>query len=145
MDISFRQAKREDYEFLWNLHKATMKSYVDETWGWEEEFQKEYFSNQFDTNNIQLIIVDNSVIGAIEIQNRESELFIANFEIAPHFQDKGIGSTILKRIINTSDSKRKPIKLQVLKVNPAKQFYKRFGFETVEKTETHLIMERSVA
>lgn len=145
MHISLRQAKKEDYEFLWNLHKATMKSYVEETWGWNEQFQKEYFNNQFETKNIQLIVVDDSKIGAIEIQDTEKELFIATFKIAPDFQNKGIGSTILNRIINTSDSKQKPVKLQVLKVNPAKRFYKRLGFETVDETETHFVMEKSVA
>lgn len=81
----------------------------------------------------------------IEIQDTEKELFIANFKIAPYFQNKGIGSTILNRIINTSDSKQKPVKLQVLKVNPAKRFYKRLGFEPVDETETHFIMEKIVA
>ncbi|MEL7834668.1 GNAT family N-acetyltransferase [Fodinibius sp. Rm-B-1B1-1] len=145
MKITLRQAKEEDYEFLWNLHKTTMKSYVDETWGWDEEFQEKYFSNRFEANNIQLIILDDTTIGAIEIQDRENELFVASFEIAPQFQNKGIGSTILKRIINTSDNKQKSLKLQVLKVNPAKRFYKQFGFETVDETKTHFIMKRSVA
>lgn len=145
MEITFRQAKEEDFEFLWNLHKATMKSYVDQTWGWDEEFQREYFSNRFETINIELIIHDNARIGAIEIRDRENELLIANFKIVPHFQNKGIGSEILKRIINTSNTKQKNLKLQVLKVNPARQLYNRFGFKTVDKTETHFIMERSVA
>lgn len=48
----FVKQNKEDYEFLWNLHKATMKSYVEETWGWNEQFQKEYFNNQFETNSV---------------------------------------------------------------------------------------------
>lgn len=145
MEIILRQAREDDLEFLWSLHKATMKSYVDETWGWNEEFQREYFDNRFEPINIELIIYENARIGAIEIRDRENELFIANFEILPQYQNKGIGSTILKRIINTSGNKQKSIKLQVLKVNPANRFYERFGFKTVDKTETHYIMERDVA
>ena len=145
MEITFRQAREDDFEFLWNLHKATMKSYVDEIWGWNEEFQKEYFNNRFGPINIELIIYENARIGAIEIRDRENELFVANFEILPQFQNKGIGSTILKRIINNSGNKQKFLKLQVIKVNPAKRLYKRFGFKIVGKTETHFIMERSVA
>lgn len=145
MKITFRKARDEDFEFLWNLHKATMKSYVDQTWGWDNDFQKKYFSNRFGNKDIDLIILDKETIGAIEIHDRETELFIANFEIAPQFQNKGIGSAILKRIINTSDDKQKSLKLQVLRVNPARRFYKRFGFKTVDETETHFIMERSVA
>lgn len=145
MEVTFRKATVEDLEFLWNLHKATMKSYVDEIWGWDEEFQREYFSNRFEPTNIEIIIYKSASIGAIEIQDQEKELFITNFEIFPRFQNKGIGSAILKRLINASGNRQESLKLQVLKVNPARRLYKRFGFKTVDKTETHFIMERSVA
>lgn len=117
MEVTFRKATVEDFEFLWNLHKATMKSYVDETWGWDEKFQREYFSNRFEPANIELII----------------------------YKSARIGAAILKRLINASGNRQVSLKLQVLKVNPAKRLYKRFGFKTVDKTETHIIMERSVA
>jgi ribosomal protein S18 acetylase RimI-like enzyme len=144
MEITLRQAKAKDFEFLWNLHKATMKSYVKQIWGWDDEFQEEYFKNRFHYKDNQLILLDKEPIGAIEIHDRERELFIATFEITPKFQNKGIGSTVLERIINTSDNKQKPLKLQVLKVNPAKRFYKRYGFKIVDEKEHHFIMARSV-
>ena len=145
MEFTFRNAKAEDLEFLWNLHKATMKSYVDEVWGWDEEFQREYFSNRFEPSNIELIIYESARIGAIEVRDREKELFIANLEILPRFQNRGVGSAILKRLIKDSGNRQESLTLQVLKGNPAKRLYKRFGFKAVDSTETHIIMERSVA
>jgi hypothetical protein len=56
MEITFQQAREDDFEFLWELHKETMESYVDKTWGWDEEFQKKYSNNQFDPITIDLII-----------------------------------------------------------------------------------------
>lgn len=144
MEITFHQAREGDFEFLWELHKATMKIYVDETWGWDEEFQKKYFNTQFDPIAIELIIYKNTKIGAIEIRERDRVLYISNFKILPRFRNKGIGTIILKELIKTSDNKQKPMKLQVLKVNPARQLYIRSGFKTFGNTETHFIMERSV-
>lgn len=143
MKISFCPAKKEDYNNLWNLHKATMKKYVDQTWGWEEEFQKEYFQKHFDPEGIQIIDREGAFVGAIQIQDKKSEIFIAKIEISPKFQNQGIGTTILEKIIETLQRTEKPVRLQVLKVNPAKKLYKRLGFETVRENETHFIMKRS--
>ena len=142
MDISLRQAHKKDYKFLWGLHKATMESYVDKVWGWDEHFQKTYFNDRFETRNIQIIQNHGMSIGAIEILSKESELFIADVKILPNYQNRGIGTTVLNRIINASHTNHKRVRLQVLKVNPAKRFYDRMNFEVVGETETHFIMAK---
>lgn len=144
MDIAFRPAKENDYKFLWNLHKVTMKKYVEETWGWDEEFQKSYFGDHFESKNIQIVEAENNAIGAVEVQIKEDEIYIANIKIEPKSQSKGIGETILKKIIHLSLKQEKPIRLQVLKVNLAQSLYKRLGFEGVGETETHLIMRKKL-
>ena len=144
MDISLRQGKKADYAFLWNLHQSTMKDYVDKTWGWNQGFQKEYFDEQFEPKNIRIIEKDEVSIGVIEFLEREHELCINNVQVDPVFQNKGIGSTILNRIIDDCNPEQRVVKLQVLKVNPAKLFYERLGFEIVGKTKTHFIMEKSL-
>lgn len=142
MHISFRSAKENDYKFLWNLHKVTMKEYVEETWGWDQEFQRSYFDDHFDSKTIQIVEVENNDIGAIEVQIKEDEIYISNMKIVPKLQNKGIGGTILKKIIQSSLKQQKPIRLQVLKVNPAQNLYRRLGFEVAGKTETHLVMRK---
>jgi orotate phosphoribosyltransferase len=61
-------------------------------------------------------------------------------EIHPEYQRKGIGTTLINNIIADSAQNMKPVRLRVLKVNPAKGLYERLGFSTVEETSTHYIM-----
>ena len=45
--------------------------------------------------------------------------------------------------IEEADERGVPIRLQVLKVNPASDLYERLGFRKIEVTETHIRMERA--
>ncbi len=40
---SLRPATDDDYEFLYQLHAATIKPAVEATWGWDEVCQQERF------------------------------------------------------------------------------------------------------
>ena len=37
---TLRPATAEDYAFLYDLHVATMKEYVAQTWGWDDAVQQ---------------------------------------------------------------------------------------------------------
>ncbi|WNG82083.1 hypothetical protein C6A86_028785 [Mycobacterium sp. ITM-2016-00316] len=36
--ITFRAAGVEDFEFIFELHKATLGPYVNQVWGWDDAF-----------------------------------------------------------------------------------------------------------
>ena len=72
-----------------------------------------------------------------EIENNTFE--IGNICIKPEYQNKGIGTAILKEII--FDNKGQDIKLQVFKINErAIKLYEKMGFEKIDETQTHYIM-----
>ena len=72
-----------------------------------------------------------------EIDNNIFE--IGNICVKPEYQNKGIGTAILKEII--FDNKGQDIKLQVFKINErAIKLYEKMGFEKIDETQTHYIM-----
>jgi ribosomal protein S18 acetylase RimI-like enzyme len=54
-----------------------------------------------------------------------------------HFSVRGVGSAVLRRVIQQADNGGAPIRLHVLKTNPAKRLYDRFDFDVVGETTTH--------
>lgn len=121
-----------------------METYVDQTWGWDENFQKEYFHKHFDEKEVQIIEKDGAAIGAIETQDKDDKIFLLNLKIDPKFQDNGIGTELIRKMVNSSEKENKPVELQVLKVNPAQKLYERLGFEVIDETETHIVMRRNL-
>lgn len=61
---TLRPATAEDYDFLFALHRAAMREYIEPIWGWHEEWQEEYFRKKFDPHERQSICIDMSCFPA---------------------------------------------------------------------------------
>ena len=142
--IDFRQATEEDFDFLYAMHIATMKDYVNQIWGWDDAFQESLFRERYTPAQIQVITFDSKDIGMISLEERTDDVFLRAIELLPTHQGQSIGARIIQQIIDDAASKQKPVSLSVLKVNPAKNLYERLGFLTIEKTDTHFIMKTSM-
>ncbi len=142
MKLSYRAALPEDYSFLFDLHKAAMQVYVEETFGpWDEDWQEKYFRSRFDPMELQVIQVDDRDVGVLFIQERAEELYVANIEILPEYQRLGIGTAVIRDITNAAELWGKPVALQVLKTNiQARHLYQRLGFGITGENDTHYIM-----
>lgn len=138
--ISLRPATREDYDFLWWLHRATLKPYVEKTWGWDEQRQAQHFCDCFDPATRQVIERDGVPIGCISVERQEARVFLAVIEIAPDHQNRGIGTKLIRALLDEADGRGVPVELQVLKVNPARRLYERLGFAVIGETETHYLI-----
>jgi ribosomal protein S18 acetylase RimI-like enzyme len=118
-----------------------MKEYVEKVWGWDEAWQKTYCLQHFDPEALQIVVLDCTDIGCISVADRDRELFLRSIEIMPEYQNKGIGTFLIKEIILHAQRENKPVALQVLKTNTrARILYQRLGFSDCGETETHYRM-----
>lgn len=64
--------------------------------------------------------------------------------VLPDYRDQGIGTMLLRRLIESAQSRYEAISLSVAAENPAVRLYQRFGFEVVQRTSETLIMTRKL-
>ena len=140
--INLRDADSGDMSFLWELHVASMREYVDATYGWNDTDQKSRFDTGFRPAGIQIIDVDGKLVGMWETNQQADPWFLARIAIIPAYQNKGIGSSLITELLAHADLQDRQVALQVLRVNPARALYERFGFLTYEETDTHFKMLR---
>ncbi|HEX8399637.1 MAG TPA: GNAT family N-acetyltransferase [Pyrinomonadaceae bacterium] len=138
MQIELRQIETSDFDFLWRLHNAALKDYVTKTWGWDENWQRESFIKAFNPLEGKIIVIDGKDAGYLWVIEKENEVLLASIRLLPELQNHGIGSKIIRDLLDKSE---KPVRLQVLKVNPARRLYERLGFEICEETATHFTMK----
>ena len=143
MQITFRQIKIKDFEFLWQMHNAALKNFIAATWGWNEALQRRFFTESFSMEKGKIIVADGKDAGFIWTSEKESEITLVSIRLLPEFQNRGIGTKLIKDLIDESETKNKPVGLQVLKVNPARNLYEKLGFRVVAETETHFRMRHS--
>jgi ribosomal protein S18 acetylase RimI-like enzyme len=142
MNLSQREAQPEDEDFLYELHKAAMQQYITAAWGsWDESDQREQFHQCYRPDEMQVIQLDGSDVGVIHLQERTEEIFMVGIEVLPEFQNKGIGSQIIRQVMQKARQSSKPVALQVLKVNlAARALYQRLGFGVTGENDTHYIL-----
>jgi ribosomal protein S18 acetylase RimI-like enzyme len=140
VDSSLRPATDGDYDFLWWLHGATMRTYVDAIWGWDEAFQRQHFQDHFDPARIEIVERAGEAAGYISVERGEDAIFLGAIEIAPDSQNQGIGTGLIRDLQDEAQGRGVPLKLQVLQGNPARRLYERLGFVATRETETHIMM-----
>ena len=134
---TLRSATNDDYEFLYQLHRATMKAYIEVIWGWEESWQREYFQAKWDPTKRNIIQIEEDDAGVLVIENREGEYYLGLIEILPEYQGQGVGTAVIQDFIAAAQKQNLPATLHVLKSNhPARKLYQRLGF-TIVAEEKH--------
>ncbi len=142
MEYQILKCTEEDKEWLFGLHERAMREYVEKVYGWDPEREKAYFDNKRIMSRYHLILNEkDGKIGAINFEIIDDAIKIYRIEILPNYQNKGIGSVILDKMIEKSKDENKNIELRVFKINPAHRLYSRKGFKIFKESDTHFYMK----
>ncbi len=141
----YKNGNQKEIKFIYNLKKEAYQKYIEKIYGeWNEENQKKLFNKFMKENskNIELIYLKDKLVGFYNGKTKDDKSFeIGNICIIPEYQNKGIGTAVLKEIL--FENKDKDIILQCFKENPASKLYERMGFKKERETQTHYIMKKA--
>jgi len=138
---TLRQATGDDFAFLYDLHRTTIREAVEATWGWDEAFQRRRFREHFDPTGSQIIVVAGRDVGVLQVEQWGDEIFLGLIEIAISHQGRGLGTRVIKDVLALAHAENRPVSLHVLKTNPrARRLYRRLGFVVDEEREERLVM-----
>jgi ribosomal protein S18 acetylase RimI-like enzyme len=136
MQILYRPASQKDFEITLKIKKLALGPYIAQVWGWDDAFQQTYHSEHFNPKSTTLLLHQERVIGFLEKVEKSDSIFIQNLLILPSFQNKGIGTSLLKQILEEARKLEKTVTLNVLKVNTrAFGLYLGLGFTVRTTTE----------
>ncbi|HEX8459932.1 MAG TPA: GNAT family N-acetyltransferase [Segetibacter sp.] len=139
--LALIQATKNDFDFAFRLKKIVYREYIEQTWGWDEEFQMNFHKENFSTANTKVITVENNPIGTVDVKEESERIFLSGLYLLPEFQNKGIGSLVLADIERQAQAAGKRLELEVLKVNVrAQELYKKLGFRMDEQDENKFVM-----
>lgn len=137
-----KKYENTDYEFVYEIKKNAYKKYIEQCYGkWDDIDQKNRFKESMEKtfDRTYIIIFNNERIGFYQGQVvNERTYYVENICIIPEYQGKGIGTEILKSVINEYSDKN--IEIQYFKQNPIGRLYEKLGFEHNGETEFHYQM-----
>lgn len=135
--FTFTKATPEKRSYLLCLRKLTMVEHLEVAGLFLTEQQhNERVDEQYDCSH--LIQFNGNTIGTLKYKIWGSHIEIMQLQIHPNHQNKGYGRGVIEQVIKTA--KLKPIRLTVLKNNPAKALYTRLGFKVTgeDNYECHM-------
>ncbi len=129
---TLRPATPADFDFLFDLHRAAMRAYIEPIWGWHEDWQLEYYREKYDSRQRQIIQVEGQDAGVLVVERHADELYLGLIELLPAFQGRGVGAAIIRGLIAQARAEGRPLGLHVLRTNaPARRLYERLGLRVV--------------
>jgi GNAT superfamily N-acetyltransferase len=135
-------ADETNKEFSYQVKEAAEGEYITLMFGWDENVQRDFHAKAWQSHKPDIITYDGKPIGTIAIIESEDYIEIGQFFILPDYQNKGIGTHLLKNILDKADQSGKNVTLRFLKNNPVKSLYIRNGFRVVRNDEILYFMER---
>ena len=138
MNFTLRPARAEDCDWLLALRTATMREYVEQTWGfWDEAAQRARFHDPLERANMHVIVAGGRDAGLLHVERNAGGVFLANIQIEPGLQNRGLGTAVIRRLLAEAQAGAAPVRLEVLTVNrAARELYARLGFVISTETET---------
>ena len=133
MEYKLRQASDRDLKACNCIHRENMKGYVEKVYPWNDNL----FCSNFNPQEYQVIEVQQQLAGFYKIVASTTEIYLAEIQIKKQYQKQGIGTSLIKSIINQARLQNKRLWLKVVKGNPAEKLYQKLGFVTLEISPTH--------
>jgi len=144
MNIALRAACNDDVAFARNLYFETMREIIERLFGWDQTREAKNFARFFKLNEVKIITVDDQDVGWIQEQISEKSINLGSFYVAPTMQRRGIGTQVLRMLLERAAKESKTMNLAVVKINPARQFYEKRGFRTTHEDEYKFYMTASL-
>jgi len=139
-------ATAADRDFARRVHHLAYRDVVERQYGaWVEAQQDGFFESSWDSAPHDIIVVDGEPCGYVSIEDHITDVHVRELVLAPDYQGRGIGSAVLRTMIERARARGVPVHLGTHLANRAANLYRRLGFRQIGTTETHFIFEWSPA
>ena len=140
--IVLRAATIDDLGFAWQLYCETMRYITDQLPDFDHSQHMANFVQRFLPDEVRIIVYGCEDIGWLQVAEKEDEVFLKQMFLKSASQRQGIGSRLLADVIERGRQAKKPVRLGVVKINPAVRLYERHGFTITSEDSFKFYMEK---
>ncbi|GGS13951.1 GNAT family N-acetyltransferase [Streptomyces parvus] len=131
---TLRQALPEDVEPIAQLRAVVMRPDLERLGRYDEHRVRQRLRDAYAPEHTSVIEAAGSFAGCVARRPAEDGWWLEHFYLSPALQGRGIGSAVLRGVLDRADAERQPVRLDVLQGSPARRLYERHGF-TLERED----------
>jgi ribosomal protein S18 acetylase RimI-like enzyme len=150
--VSLRPVTTDDDQFLLDVYTSTRADELAQVeWApgqkesfvsWQFNLQRKEHDTRFPDARYDVILVDDQPAGRIWIGEDETQIRLLDIGLLEEFQNRGVGTILVKQLIAEAVAKNKPLRHTVFVLNNnAQRLYERLGFVTIEDLGGYKQME----
>lgn len=149
--LSQRLITEEDIPFLRDLY-CTSRDYEVLNCGWPEHqlipflqqqfsLQHKYYFEVYGPEAFNVIEYFGEAVGRLYCEQSDKDIRLIDITLVRELRNSGIGSYLIRRLMQRADDILAKVSLHVLPENPALNLYLKLGFKQIGRNGSHLYME----
>ncbi len=137
--LLLRPATDQDVVELSSLNERCMRPYSEAFYPWDTH----RFCDEFDSAEVEVLEYEDRIIGMLKCRRNREYLYLAELQLDADFRNCGIGTSLMRLTLSRARTLDVPVRLQVLRNNPARALYERLGFSQVGEGACYFVLEHS--
>ncbi|MGW1752415.1 GNAT family N-acetyltransferase [Streptomyces sp. NPDC002092] len=137
-----RSAVAADIEVIAALRATVMRADLERLGRYDEHRVRQRLRDSFSTQHTSIIMTDRELAGCLTVRPAEGRLWLEHFYLAPHWQGRGLGSAVLRTVLERTDRQGVTMALNVLQGSAARRLYERHGFVVEAEDPIDVFMVR---
>ena len=105
------------------------------------EGQKVTYAAQYPNASHDIVLLDDEPVGRLIVDRRADAMHGVDLALFPRARGQGVGTTVIRRLLDECRERNVPFVFHVLKSNRAQTLYERLGCVVVGDNLTHFYME----
>ncbi|MFF0159014.1 GNAT family N-acetyltransferase [Streptomyces sp. NPDC005263] len=126
-----RPAESADLEALVEIRAVVMRADLERLGRFDEHRVRQRLRDAFSPEHTSVVLAGGTPAGCVALRPAEDGHWLEHFMLAPHVQGRGLGSAVLRTLLDRTDADGLTVRLNVLQGSAARRLYERHGF-TVE-------------
>jgi ribosomal protein S18 acetylase RimI-like enzyme len=150
-DVALRPIAPEDEELLCRVYASTRaEELAPLAWTEEEKAaflrmqfaaQHRYYQENYASSRFDLVLVDGRPAGRLYVASWPGEVRVVDIALLPEFRRRGVGTALLRALLDEGAERGVPVRIHVERQNPALALYERLGFRLLEDRGVYLFLE----
>ncbi|WP_370087362.1 GNAT family N-acetyltransferase [Streptacidiphilus sp. MAP12-16] len=124
------------------LRAAVMRPDLERLGRFDEHRVRQRLRDSFSPQHTSIILADDAFAGCITLRAAENGQWLEHFYLEPGIQGRGLGSAVLRTLLERADADGVPVRLNVLQGSAARRLYERHGFTVEDQDPIDIYMVR---
>ena len=152
-NVTLRPVASDDHDFLVEVYGSTRAAEMALVpWTTEQQLafvrmqlaaQQAHYAKTYPTASHDIIMSDDRPVGRLYVARLDQEIRIVDITLLPAERNAGIGSYLIKQLLDEANGSGKITRIYVEEFNPSLRLFERLGFSPSEQHGIHLLLQCS--